>query len=323
MPLFHGLFENPRREAMTDNPDAAPFSMARRDFLTSGAALAIGLGAANTAIAQATDTASKPPPTGSTVVVERMEGGILLIKINRPEAKNRLDPVTLTALGKAYYQFEHDDELRVAVLHAEGPDFAPGLDAPAFGAALAAGQWPPKDPDYISAVGITETRWTKPVVVAVQGATKFIGHELFLAADVRVASNDTKFAQAEVTVGLVAAGGGTTRFAREAGWGNAMRYMLTGDEWGADEAYRMGLVQFVTPPGQQLPRAIEVAKKIAAAAPLGVRATLASAHSALTASETAVLAALQPEFRRLQQSADRQEYLRAQKEGRPAVFHGI
>jgi enoyl-CoA hydratase len=308
---------------MTGNPEAAPLSMARRDFLTSGTALAMGLGSATTVLAQANDSTSKPPASGGTVVVQRMDGGIVLIGINRPEAKNRLDPATITALGKAYYQFEHDDALRVAVLHAEGADFVPGLDPPAFGAALAAGQWPPKDPDYISPLGTTETRWSKPVVVAVQGATKFIGHELFLAADVRVASSDTKFGQAEVTVGLVASGGGTTRFAREAGWGNAMRYMLTGDEWGAEEAYRMGLVQFVTPPGEQLPRAIEIARKIAAAAPLGVRATLASAHSALTDNEVVVLTALQQEFRRLQQSADRQEYLRAQKEGRPAIFRGL
>jgi enoyl-CoA hydratase/carnithine racemase len=101
-----------------------------------------------------------------------------------------------------------------------------------------------------------------------------------------------------------------------------MRYMLTGDEWGADEAYRMGLVQFVTPPGKQLDRAIEVARKIAAAAPLGVRATISSAHRALSEGQEAAFAALFPELARLAQSDDHQEYFRALREKRPPVFHG-
>src|SRR5262244_1669347 len=89
-------------------------------------------------------------------------------------------------------------------------------------------------------------------------------------------------------------GGATIRFVREAGWGNAMRYMLTGRDWRADEAYRMGLVQELAAPGQQLDRATDLAKQIAAAAPLGVRATLASAHRSFNEGEKAALAALQP-----------------------------
>src|SRR6266849_4178231 len=80
------------------------------------------------------------------------------------------------------------------------------------------------------------------------------GHELFLAADVRVAASNTVFAQPEVTRGHFPAGGAPITFVREAGWANAMRYMLTGDEWDAEEAYRMGLIQYVTPPGKQLDR---------------------------------------------------------------------
>jgi enoyl-CoA hydratase/carnithine racemase len=98
--------------------------------------------------------------------------------------------------------------------------------------------------------------------------------------------------------------------------------MLTGDEWGADEAYRMGLVQFVTPPGKQRDRAIEVARKIAAAAPLGVRATLSSAHRALSEGQDAAFAALFPELARLAQSDDHQEYFRALQEKRAPAFRG-
>jgi enoyl-CoA hydratase/carnithine racemase len=142
-----------------------------------------------------------------------------------------------------------------------------------------------------------------------------------LAADVRIAASDAQFGQFEVTNGGFPAGGGTIRFTREAGWANAMRYMLTGDRWNAEESYRMGLVQEVTPVGKQLDRATDIAKKIAAAAPLGVRATLASAHQA-TASEDAAYKSLQGEFQRLLQSGDAKEARAALQQGRPPVFQG-
>ena len=154
-----------------------------------------------------------------------------------------------------------------------------------------------------------------------QGATRKFGHELLLSGDVRVAADDTVFAQDEVTLGLYPFGGATLRFPREAGWGNAMRYMLTGDTWNAEEAYRLGLVQAVTPPGKQLDQALEFAKKIAATAPLGVRATLVSAHQALSGEEAAG-AALLPAATKLFQSADVQEYRKSVQEKRPPVFQG-
>ena len=163
---------------------------------------------------------------------------------------------------------------------------------------------------------------SKPLVVAVQGHVTRIAHELFLAADVRVAAQDAVFNQGEVTAASYPGGGATIRFTREAGWGNTMRYMLTGDDWHADEAHRMGLIQELTAPGQQLDRATEIAKKISATAPLGVSAVLASSHRALAEGETAAFAALQPEFGRLMRNEDRQEYFRALQEHRAPIFHG-
>ena len=109
---------------------------------------------------------------------------------------------------------------------------------------------------------------------------------------------------------------------REAGWGNAMRYMLTGDEWGAEEFYRLGLTQAVTPPGKELDRAVEFARKIASSAPLGVRATLTSAHRALAEGETAAYAALLPEFTKLFRTEDFQERVRALGENRTPIYRG-
>jgi len=316
---------------MTNANDRLSAGIDRRDFMVAGAGaavLAAGLGSAGTALAQAAPGAASPAPGAptaaaepGTVAVER-RGAILLIGIDRPQALNRLDAPILIGLGKAYYQLEHDDGLRVAVLHGVGPNFSLGLDVPAFLAAREAGILPPKDPDIINAFAFGPPSRTKPVVVAVQGGTKFGAHELFLAADIRVAASDTIFGQAEVHRGVFPGGGATVRLTREAGWGNAMFHMLSGEEWNAEEAHRMGLVQAITPPGKQLDRAIEIAEKVAAGAPLGVRATLASAHQAISGEDAALLG-VQATFAKIIQSEDAKEGGRALREGRAPVFKGL
>jgi enoyl-CoA hydratase/carnithine racemase len=289
--------------------------------MIAGAVLAFGIGSAETARAQtaATSAPAQAVPPGKIALERR--GAVLLVGIDRPQAQNLLDPPILIGLGKAYYQLEHDDALRVAVLHGVGPDFSLGADLPAIAAAQASGVLPPKDPDFINPFGVRAPFRSKPVVIAVQGGVRYGGHELLLASDIRVAASDSTFNQGEVARGVFPGAGATVRMTREAGWGNAMRYMLTGEEWGAEEARRIGLVQEVVPAGKQLDRAVEIAQKIAAAAPLGVRATLASSRQAL-AGEEPVLAALQAQFLQLAQGEDRKEFVRALQERRPPVFQG-
>jgi enoyl-CoA hydratase/carnithine racemase len=305
-------------------PDTTTFGIHRRAFLAASTAAAV-LAGTQTSFAQ------NPPPAASApisrgavpnnVKVDRLDGSILLIGIGRQES-NRVELSSVIGLGRLLYLLDHDEALRVGVLYAQGPDFVGGiLDAASWAPVLSTGRFP-ETPEFINPVGTVPPRRQKPLVVAVQGKCQGAGHELFLAADVRVAASDTVFAQGEVTRGHFPAGGSTIAFVREAGWGNAMRYMLTGDEWGADEAYRLGLVQYVTPPGQQLDRAIEVARKIAAAAPLGIRATLDSARRALNEGQEAAFAALLPELARLAQSDDHQEYFRALEQKRTPAFHG-
>jgi enoyl-CoA hydratase/carnithine racemase len=305
---------------MTDSSIGSGTAIDRRRLMLAGAgaALALGLAGKDQALAQ---SPAAPAANPGKVVLDQHDD-VLMIGIDRPEAQNRLDPAVLIGLGKAYYRLEHDDRLRVAVLHGLGSDFSLGLDRQPFLAAVARGEFPPKDPDYITPFGQRPPFRSKPVVVAVQGGTKFGGHELFLAADIRVAASDTVFGQAEVTRGTFPAGGATIRLVREAGWANAMRYMLTGDEWDAEEARRLGLVQEVTAPGKQLDRAIALARKVAAAAPLGIRATLASARQGLAAEEATALTQLQADFLRLLQTEDAKEAQRALGEGRTPVFRG-
>jgi enoyl-CoA hydratase len=286
---------------------------------------------AGSAVAQSVDNTGSQPrettmvdiPASATakITVER-RGEIVLIGINRPDIQNRLDPEAYLALAKAYYDYDHDPSLRAAVLFGHGPNFSRGIDVDGF-KAIASSGGPPMGDGLIDPLGKKMPGLTKPLIVAVHGDTWNMAHELFLVADVRVAADDTNFGQDENTHGRFPGGGSTIRFPREAGWGNAMRYVLTGDHWRAQEAYRMGTVQEVaTSPQSALDEAIKIAKKIAACGPLGIKASLASAHLAVDAAQADALAALDAQRAALYRSQDFQEGRKAEAEGRRPVYHG-
>jgi enoyl-CoA hydratase/carnithine racemase len=150
-----------------------------------------------------------------------------------------------------------------------------------------------------------------------------MGHELHLAADIRVAAADTRFGQDENTHGRFPGGGATIRFVHEAGWGNAMRYMLTGDHWSAEEAFRMGVVQEIAPtPDKALEAGIAIATKIAACGPLGIKTTLASAHLAIDSSQADALSKLNAQYGALYRTDDFKEGRSAEAEGRPPIYQG-
>ena len=139
-------------------------------------------------------------------------------------------------------------------------------------------------------------RSKKPVVMAIRGRCYTIGFELLLAQDIRVAATDARIALLEVKRGIYPVGGGTVRLFQEIGWGNAMRVLLTGDELTGAEAYRLGLVQELTEPGNELDPAIEIAADIAKRAPLGVMAALKSARIAEVEGPEAAFARLIPDL---------------------------
>ena len=125
--------------------------------------------------------------------------------------------------------------------------------------------------DAVDPFGL-QRRLTKPLVTAVQGITFTIGIEIALAGDIIVAASDTRFCQLEPKRGLAPLGGATIRYVQRAGWGNAMYHLLRADEFTADEALRIGLVQEVVEPGAQRDRAIELARELLQCAPLGAAA---------------------------------------------------
>lgn len=255
------------------------------------------------------------------ILTER-RGHMLLIGLNRPEKRNAADYELLNALAEAYGELDRDPGLRVGVVHAIGDHFTGGLDLADVG--------PRIGPEGLSFVGdtgvdpwgVSGPRVRKPVVVAVQGTCLTLGIELILAADVAVAARSTTFAQIEVARGILPFGGASIRFPRAAGWGNAMRYILTGDPFDADEAYRMGLVQQVVDDGAQLDAALAIAERIAAQAPLAVQATLANAVTAVRDGDAAAQAALQPALVRLAGSEDARIGMQAFLTRTPAEFVG-
>jgi enoyl-CoA hydratase/carnithine racemase len=149
------------------------------------------------------------------------------------------------------------------------------------------------------------------------------GIELMLAADIRVAATDSKFLQFEVQRGIFPFGGAMTRFVREAGWGNAMRWILTGEEFGAEEALRIGLAQEIVEPGEELNRATEIAEYIAKrSAPLAVQGALRTAHRSIDEGHDASVGEYITEIHTLFGTEDAQEGVLSFVERRDANFKG-
>lgn len=253
------------------------------------------------------------------VVVER-RGHLLLIGLNRPDKRNAADLAMLHELAAAYAVLHTDPELRVGVLHAVGDHFTGGLDLADVGPALISGRVELIPTGTIDPWGLVTEPVSKPVVLAVQGTCLTLGVELALASDVVVAADSSRFAQLEVARGIVAFGGATVRLPR-LGWGDAMRWLLTGDHFDAAEALRIGLVQQVVPHGTQFDAAVVIAERIAAQAPLAVQATLANARLGLTDPRDAA-DRLHPLVSMLARTQDAQQAMQHYLSGRSVQFEG-
>jgi len=258
--------------------------------------------------------------TTGKVSLER-KGHVLLIGLDRAAKRNAFDLPLWEGVCRAYGELARDPELRVGVLHARGDHFTGGLDLVQWTPVFEAGKFPIPE-GGLDPLGLTGPQIGKPIICAVQGICLTIGIELMLATDLRIAATSARFGQIEIKRGIYPVGGATLRFPREVGWANAMRWLLTGDEFDAAEALRIGLVQEVVAPGEQLTRALQLAEQIAAQAPLGVYATIASSRHALAEAEATAAARLLPDLQPLMASDDVKEGLRAFVERRPGSFRG-
>jgi enoyl-CoA hydratase len=263
-----------------------------------------------------TAPASDPPPPEGRIRVQA-EGRLCVITIDRPAKYNGFTPEMLEQLATAYTRLEHDAELWCGVLEAEGPHFTAGLELSRFDITKPLDAGAGIDP-----LDLRPPRRSKPIVAAVHGICFTVGIELMLAADIVVAEQGTRFGQLEVKRGLMAYGGATIRMVERAGWGNAMRWLLTGDEFDADTALRLGFVQELVDAGQARARARAIATRIAEQAPLAVLESRRSARLAVEQGLEAAVAAFPEQLRMLAASEDFAEGVRSFVERRPGRYTG-
>ena len=253
-------------------------------------------------------------------VSREIQQHIFLIGLDRIDKRNAFDSHMIDDLSLALTEYEDNDQLRCAIIFAHGDHFTAGLDLTELQPKMASGIFS-SDPNIINPWGTSGRKRKKPVIVAVHGYCYTAGIELLLNADIAIAQNNTQFTQIEVLQGILPFGGATSRFVQSAGWSNAMRYLLTGDLFDAQTALNLNLITELTA-DRPLNRAIELAQRIAKAAPLAVQATLAAAKDAIELSESESFENLNKHLKPLLASNDAQEGVKAMLERREPLFTG-
>jgi enoyl-CoA hydratase len=216
-------------------------------------------------------------------------GAVLVVTMNRPEAKNSLSSPMLVGLADAWALLDESDDYRCAVLTGAGGNFCTGMDLKGGAANPYADRW--KDDPNLHWRGLLRERQpSKPIVAAVEGYAVAGGTEILQGTQLRVAAEGATFGVFEVRRGLFPVGGSTVRLQRQIAYTHAMEMLLTGRPYTAQEALSIGLVGRVVPDGEALTVALELARSVAANAPLAVEAVLRSTRETAGLDEAAALA---------------------------------
>jgi E-phenylitaconyl-CoA hydratase len=250
-----------------------------------------------------------------------IDQGIATVTINRPDRLNAMDTEHYEALSDAWQRVRDDNDIRVAIITgAGGKAFTVGADLKSrFSSEEAwADLWLTQKGQLLNR-GLEI--W-KPVLSAINGYCLGGGMTLMLATDIRVADETATFSVAEVKRGLIPANGGTQRLIRQVPYAVAMEMLLTGDAISAQDALRWGLINRVAPAGGALDVAHELARKIAANAPLAVQATKEMAIRSRDVDLATGLRMEQLVARTLRATEDAKEGRTAFAEKRPAQFKG-
>lgn len=252
-------------------------------------------------------------------LVHERHGSVLVLRLNRPEARNALTPQLITDLGAALVAAESNPEVRVVVLTGTGDRaFCAGMDLRSFAAGESIGTG--DDEATAGFYRLLDGAVNLPVIGAANGTALAGGLELLLGCDIVLASQDAVFGLPEVKRGLFAAGGGTA-IGRRIPLGAALELLLTGDSIDGHRAYELGLVNRVVPPDEVLPAALALAQRIAENAPLGLAASKELARLAVTDAGRA--AERLDHWRSVVfASDDAREGATAFVEKRPPVWHG-
>ena len=209
-------------------------------------------------------------------LIER-RGPVLIVTMNRPEARNALSGEMLSLMVEAWDRVDTDPDIRVCILTGAGGYFCAGMDLKAASAkppgdSFADGSY---DPSRIDGL-LKGRRLTKPLIAAVEGAAIAGGTEILQGTDIRVAGESAKFGISEARWSLYPMGGSAVRLVRQIPYTIACDLLLTGRHISAAEARDYGLIGHVVPDGQALARALEIAEVIASNGPLAVQAILRS-----------------------------------------------
>ncbi|EUA50412.1 carnitinyl-CoA dehydratase [Mycobacterium xenopi 3993] len=214
-------------------------------------------------------------------LVER-HGNVMVITINRPEARNAVNAAVGTAVGDALEQAQHDPEIRAVVITGAGDkSFCAGADLKAI--SRRENLYHPDHPEWAFA-GYVRHFIDKPTIAAVNGTALGGGTELALASDLVVAEERAKFGLPEVKVGLIAGAGGVFRIVHQLPRKVALEMLLTGEPISAAEALKWGLINQVVPDGTVLEAALALAERVTVNAPLSVQASKRIAYGPMTAS---------------------------------------
>jgi enoyl-CoA hydratase len=207
------------------------------------------------------------PMSDEPAVLTERRGGVLVITLNRPDARNAVNAALAEGVGTALDELDGDADLSVGVITGAGKGFSSGMDLKAFVAGESAWYG---DRGF---AGIVQRPADKPLIAAVEGFAVAGGCEIALACDLIVAARGARFGVPEVKRSLVAAGGALLRLPRRLPYGLAMELALTGDPIDAERAHDLGLVNIVADEGGALDAALELADRIAANGPLALAAT--------------------------------------------------
>ena len=205
-----------------------------------------------------------------TITVE-VRGAVAILTINRPDKLNALNIQVHTEGVAALDELKRDDSVRVLVITGSGEkSFIAGADISEFADKTPVTQ---RDLFHERTFFNSIDNFPKPVIAMVNGFCLGGGNELALACDLRIASENAKFSQPEINLGIMPGGGGTQRLTRLIGEGRAMEMVLTGDMIDAETALRFGLVNHVYPVAELEAKTLELANKIAEKAPIALQLT--------------------------------------------------
>jgi enoyl-CoA hydratase len=218
-----------------------------------------------------------------------VKGHVAIVTLNRPDARNAINPEVAVRLVDAWTAARDDNNVRVIIVTGNGSAFCAGADLGQLIPMISGARKPEtefdhrviKEPGIMSRALLRNFDTEKPVIAAINGHAIAGGMEMVQGTDIRVSCPEARFGVQEVKWAIFPAGGSTVRLPAQLPFAKAMELLLTGDLISADEAKAIGFLNYVVPADQVMAKAMEIADKIAANGPIAVKAIRKSARACL------------------------------------------